>query len=219
VPCGISMTAIPANMLPTVNGMPAAVDISPLTVSHAHALTLYTCTLTCFGTPSVASACPDLRPSGHKGTERLPAVHTLHYDASKVPASLTHAMLLLLLLCPADSLNPCGRRCGPHPRRHSCARHHPRCGPPRRCDPTWRNPSRCNPTCCTARHPAWYNCTTCGPASGTSRGPADYTACCARDGASASGESEPLGCSCSAVICCPMWWLQQQQHHTGGWCS
>jgi hypothetical protein len=50
VPCGISMTAIPANMLPTVNGMPAGVDITPLSVSYAHALTLYTGTLVCSGT-------------------------------------------------------------------------------------------------------------------------------------------------------------------------
>jgi hypothetical protein len=38
VPCGISITAIPANLLPTMNGLPAAVDISTLAVSALGAL-------------------------------------------------------------------------------------------------------------------------------------------------------------------------------------
>lgn len=35
VPCGIPITAVPASQLPTINGMPAAVDISSLAVSLA----------------------------------------------------------------------------------------------------------------------------------------------------------------------------------------
>lgn len=33
VPCGIALTAVPASMLPTMNGMPAAMDITALAVS------------------------------------------------------------------------------------------------------------------------------------------------------------------------------------------
>jgi hypothetical protein len=36
MPCGIPLTAVPAGMLPTINGMPAAMDITPFAVRALH---------------------------------------------------------------------------------------------------------------------------------------------------------------------------------------